>query len=234
MVEARAGMSLSLGARESVNLPPPSALLWRPQVLIIRCGVYASYVKPTVDRVVALVMVLLLLPVLVVITALVKWQLGSGVFFRQDRVGRDGRVFTIYKFRTMTAARSVAGADGPAGVTVLHKRDDDPRHTPLGRLLRSLSLDELPQLWNVLKGDMSLVGPRPEMVEIVAEHDLWSHPRHLIRPGVTGPWQVSQWRDRPLHEHLDEDLPYIERVTLLADLRIVAGTVRAVARRSGR
>jgi len=203
----------------------PGARSRLPGVVIIKQGFYATTWKPVVDRLLAAILLLALLPTLLVIAGVVRWKLGPGVLFRQDRVGRQGRVFTIYKFRTM--AHATVGDD------VTAKTVDDRRHTPVGRVLRRLSLDELPQLWNVLRGDMSLVGPRPEMVELVDRYDLWQHPRHAVRPGLTGRWQVSPWRSRPLHEHLDEDLPYIERVTLLGDLRILAATASTMARRSG-
>jgi lipopolysaccharide/colanic/teichoic acid biosynthesis glycosyltransferase len=214
----------SVGFAEPLRfLPGPGSLV--PRVVIIKEGFYATAWKPLVDRFLAALLLLALLPTLLVIAGVVRWKLGPGVMFRQARVGRRGRVFTIYKFRTMAHAQ-------PGHATV-DKSAGDPRHTPVGRVLRKLSLDELPQLWNVLRGDMSLVGPRPEMVELVERYDLWQHPRHAVRPGVTGRWQTSAWRSRPLHEHLEEDMPYIERITLLGDMRILVATVAAMARRSG-
>lgn len=219
-----------VGVTTGVSLGDPLRLLpgarsRAPHVVIIKEGFYATAWKPVIDRFLAGLLLLALLPTLLVIAAVVRWKLGSGVMFRQPRVGRHGQIFTIYKFRTMRHATP--------GDDVSNKSERDPRHTPVGRVLRKLSLDELPQLWNVVRGDMSLVGPRPEMVELVERYDLWHHPRHAVRPGVTGRWQISPWRTRPLHEHLEEDMPYIERVTLVGDLRILLATVGAMARRSG-
>jgi lipopolysaccharide/colanic/teichoic acid biosynthesis glycosyltransferase len=202
--------------------PPGRTLLVAPvPAETISRGPYALWLKPTADRLGAAVLLVLLAPLLAVVALAVRVVLGPGVIYRQTRVGLNGMPFTIYKFRTMRP--------GEAGA----KEADDPRHTPLGRVLRRYSLDELPQLWNVWRGDMSLVGPRPEQVHIVAALDLWSHPRHRVRPGLTGRWQVSPHRAEPLQNHLEEDIPYVERITLLGDLRIVAQTVAAVSNRSG-
>lgn len=215
-----------VGLVEQAHLLPSSRDLLEWRTVVIKEGVYASVWKPVIDRALAVVLLIALLPTMLVIAGLVRWRLGPGVIFRQARVGRNGEVFTIFKFRTMTPVC-------PLGGMGLVKSAADPRHTPLGRVLRKLSLDELPQLWNVVRGDMSLVGPRPEIVELVEQHRLWNHPRHMVRPGLTGRWQTSQWRSRPLHEHVDEDLPYVRRITLLGDLRILAATVLAMVRRSG-
>ena len=114
-----------------------------------------------------------------------------------------------------------------------HKSTDDPRHTRLGSMLRSTRLDELPQLWNVIRGEMVLVGPRPELVSIVDRHRLRAHPRHQLKPGITGMWQVSEFRDELLHEHLDVDLDYIEALSLRTDLRIMLRTLFTPFDRSG-
>jgi lipopolysaccharide/colanic/teichoic acid biosynthesis glycosyltransferase len=219
-----------VGLVERVLLPTGPAAFLGQRLVIIKEGYYARVWKPLTDRVFAALLLFVLMPTLLVIAAVVRCSLGRGVIFKQDRVGRNGRVFTIYKFRTM--AHAAPPGPGHAAATP-HKSSSDPRHTPVGRVLRKLSLDELPQLWNVVRGDMSLVGPRPEMVQLVEEFDLWNHPRHVVRPGLTGRWQVSPWRARPLHEHLDEDLPYVQRITLLGDLRILVATVAAMVRRSG-
>ncbi|MFN0091285.1 MAG: sugar transferase [Acidimicrobiales bacterium] len=195
--------------------PPPSA--------------YITWIKPAIDRVIAAALLLATLPVLLMVLGLVRVNLGPGVIFRQRRVGRHGEVFTIYKVRTMRHPRP--GERGEPGRP--HKSSDDPRHTPLGRVLRRWSLDELPQLWNVLKGDMSLIGPRPELVEIVERHRLWKHPRHHVKPGITGVWQVSPFRTRLLHESVDVDLDYLRRVTLGHDVTILARTLGSVVRRTG-
>ena len=114
-----------------------------------------------------------------------------------------------------------------------HKTDSDPRHTSVGRFLRKTSIDELPQLWNVLKGEMSLVGPRPEILEVAQRHSIVDHPRHLVRPGITGLWQISELRAELLHENVHVDLEYIEKVTLAKDIEILAKTVTSVFTNSG-
>ena len=128
-----------------------------------------------------------MLPILVAVAVAIRVKLGPGVVYRQQRIGRHGRTFTMYKFRTMAPDRRRAWRpfDG-FDRRQCHKRDDDPRHTAFGRFLRRTSLDELPQFWNVVKGDMSLVGPRPELVEVVARYQRWQHCRHHVKPGITG------------------------------------------------
>ena len=110
---------------------------------------------------------------------------------------------------------------------ISHKRADDPRITETGRFLRKWSLDELPQLFNVIRGDMSLVGPRPELVQIVSRYEAWQHGRHAVRPGITGSWQVSERGDRMLHEATDIDIEYIESISFRQDLGILIRTVPA-------
>jgi lipopolysaccharide/colanic/teichoic acid biosynthesis glycosyltransferase len=155
------------------------------------------------------------------------------VIFRQARVGYRGRPIVIYKFRTMTPHDRAAESAPFSERIQKHKDPGDPRITRVGRLLRRSSLDELPQLWNVVRGDMSLVGPRPEMPWIVAEYAPWQHLRHLVLPGLTGLWQVSGRSDLPMHENTELDLRYVEQVSLRADLSILLRTTRTVFRRHG-
>jgi lipopolysaccharide/colanic/teichoic acid biosynthesis glycosyltransferase len=197
-------------------------------------GAYERFGKPVLDRGLAVILLLATLPVLIAVAAAIRLRLGPGVIFRQQRVGREGRQFCVYKFRTMEPDRRRTVAEVPGeDRRRLHKTERDPRHTPLGRFLRSSSLDELPQLWNVVRGDMSLVGPRPELVSIVDRHDLWDHPRHRVRPGITGVWQISPARTALLHEGVHLDLDYIADVTFRRDVRIMFGTVAALLRRTG-
>ena len=174
-------------------------------------------------------------PVIAATAAVVRVTCGSPVLFLQQRVGRDGQPFTVYKFRTMTpdrrAARIEVAADRERRRT--HKSPFDPRHTPVGRFLRQTSLDELPQLWNVVIGDMSLVGPRPELVEVVARYKHWQHARHSVKPGVTGAWQISQRGSVPMHEATQVDLDYIRRLSLREDLRILFATPKTLLLRRG-
>lgn len=147
------------------------------------------------------------------------------VFFRQTRIGRDGEPFTIWKYRTMTTeAPAYARAPG---------LPDDPRVTRAGRWLRKTSLDELPQLWNVLRGDMSMVGPRPEMPFIVEQYQAWQRRRLDVKPGITGLWQVIGRKNLPLHLNMEYDFYYIRNQSLLLDLEILIRTVPAVLRGRG-
>jgi lipopolysaccharide/colanic/teichoic acid biosynthesis glycosyltransferase len=195
---------------------------------IARKGAYQRLLKPAIDRFGGLLLSAVTFPILMVVVPLIWWKLGRPAIFKQERVGIDGKVFTVYKLRTMLPdrRREVVPFDG-VDRRVNHKSPDDPRHVPLGRFLRKWSLDELPQFWNVALGHMSLVGPRPELPEIVAKYEAWQHRRHAVKPGVTGLWQVSERGDVPMHEATDVDIEYVESVSLGADLRILMLTIPA-------
>ncbi|MDQ4069363.1 MAG: sugar transferase [Actinomycetota bacterium] len=191
--------------------------------------------KPIVDVVGAAVLLVLLVPVLVGVALAVRMKLGRRVIYRQERMGRDGKPFVMYKFRTMHPDRRRAqvpfeGIDR----RVSHKRDDDPRHTPVGRFLRRSSLDELPQLWNVVKGNMSLVGPRPELPQVVARYQPWQHERHQVKPGLTGFWQVSDRAGGLAYEGVHLDIQYLHELSLWTDIRVLLRTVPVTLRRTGR
>jgi lipopolysaccharide/colanic/teichoic acid biosynthesis glycosyltransferase len=189
---------------------------------------YVNFAKPLIDRTGGVILSLVTLPILMVVIPLIWWKLGRPAIFKQQRIGANEREFTVYKLRTMLPDRR--GQDVPFdGVDrrVNHKSPDDPRHVPLGRFLRKWSLDELPQFWNVALGHMSLVGPRPELPQIVAKYETWQHRRHEVKPGITGLWQVSERGDVPMHEATDVDIEYVESVSLGADLRILALTIPA-------
>lgn len=192
-------------------------------------GPYVRVWKPIVDRVGGAALTIASAPVLLVALCAVRVLLGPQVLLRQPRVGKDGRVFSMYKVRTMRQDRRLNQVpyEGPER-RESHKRSDDPRHTPLGRVLRKYSIDELPQFWNVLRGDMSLVGPRPELVSVVDRFDLWDHPRHAVRPGITGPWQVSAYRSAPLHENMHVDVDYVRSLSLRTDLEVITATMAAL------
>lgn len=194
--------------------------------------VYERRFKRFFDVTVALVALLVMLPLMLIIAATVRVVLGSGVLYRQSRVGRDGRNFVMLKFRTMQ--HEADAASHVIDHTVTHKSGDHPRVNRLGRWLRKLSLDELPQLWNVLRGQMSLVGPRPELSEKVDAFGLRRHERHLVRPGLTGEWQVTH-RSSGIHliHCFDDDMKYLHRVTLHRDLAIMAKTFVVVFRGKG-
>ncbi|MGY1693090.1 sugar transferase [Geodermatophilus sp. SYSU D01105] len=193
-------------------------------------------VKGGLDRVAAACAVVLIAPVLLAIAVAIKLTSPGPVLYRQERVGVNGRSFTMLKFRSMVvdadrqvdALRAENISDG-----LLFKMRVDPRVTPVGRLLRRLSLDELPQLFNVLGGSMSLVGPRPPLPGEVARYDTSVHRRLLVKPGLTGLWQVSGRSDLPWEEAVRLDLRYVENWSLAMDLLILAKTLRAVLSRSG-
>lgn len=173
------------------------------------------------------------------IAAVVKFGDGGAVIFRQNRVGLDGREFPMFKFRTMvpdaeavlTALQAAERAD--AGNTVMFKMRQDPRVTRVGRLLRRFSLDELPQLFNVWLGHMSLVGPRPPLPREVAEYEEMVNRKFLIRPGITGLWQTSGRSNLSWEESVRLDLFYVENWTLRRDVLILLRTARAVMSRDG-
>ena len=186
-------------------------------------GFYEKFIKRPLDFLLALIAVVLLSPVLLVTAVLVRVKLGSPVLFRQERPGRYGRIFRLIKFRTMTDAGS---ADG----TLLPDAD---RLTPFGRKLRATSLDELPELFNVLRGDMSLVGPRPLLVRYLPRYNAHQARRHEVRPGFTGLAQVHGRNAISWEEKFDWDVKYVDHVTFLGDCRILLATVKTVFSHEG-
>lgn len=206
-------------------------------VLIDACprvlGPYASWGKRAFDLVVAVGVSLAFAPIGIIVAAAIYFSNRSApILYRQVRVGQWGKPFMMYKFRTMNPDRrgDYLGSDGFDGSDrrLTHKTEHDPRHTKLGRILRKTSLDELPQLFNVLNGTMSLVGPRPEILSIAEKYEIRNHARHMVRPGITGLWQISEYRSELLHENVHIDLDYIKKVTLVQDFKILLGTVGAV------
>jgi len=173
-------------------------------------------IKRTSDACLSIAALILLGPLMLLIAGLIKIFSPGPVIFQQDRIGRYGRTFRIYKFRTMDVKAPVY-ADKPS--------PGSPQVFTLGRILRKTSLDELPQLWNVLKGDMSLVGPRPDMPYIVEQYSPSQRERLLALPGMTGLWQVSADRNHPIHENIDYDLYYIYNQSLLLDFVILFRTI---------
>ncbi|UWF78588.1 sugar transferase [Microbacterium sp. EF45047] len=191
--------------------------------------------KRAFDIVVSALALLVLAPAMLMIAAMVRTD-GGPALFRQSRVGQDGRVFSMLKFRSM-----VVGAEDMLpqllptsdGNGVLFKMRDDPRVTRLGRILRRLSIDELPQLLNVLRGEMSLVGPRPPLMSEVETYEEWVERRLLVKPGITGLWQVSGRSDLSWEDSVRLDLYYVENWSLTSDLVILWRTARAVLKRHG-
>lgn len=193
---------------------------------------YERLAKPILDRTVGALLLLCTAPLMLMVGGLVALTMGRPVLFRQERLGYGAEPFTMLKFRSMAPDRrhNQGEYDGPERRRT-HKTDADPRHTKVGRMLRRTSLDELPQLVNVVKGEMSLVGPRPELPSVAEEHDLVDHIRHAVAPGITGPWQISEERTDFIHEHVHLDELYARRVTLRGDVVILANTVREVSGR---
>ncbi|MEZ4642782.1 MAG: sugar transferase [Chloroflexota bacterium] len=172
--------------------------------------------KRLFDLAIAGFLTLLVLPVLALIAVLVKVDSPGPIFFRQERVGENGRIFAMYKFRSMVDGAEklqakVNKVDGNG--KLIHKQENDPRVTRIGRFLRRTSFDELPQLLNVLKGDMSLVGPRPEMPWLVDRYEVWQRRRFAVPQGITGWWQVNSRSDKPMHLHTEDDLATISKTT---------------------
>ena len=186
-------------------------------------GWYAGFGKRLFDLTAGLFLFLLTLPLLAITGFLVRVKLGRPVLFRQERPGKDGRNFTLAKFRTMLQATSAT----------VSSQDDAERMTGFGRALRSTSLDELPELYSVIKGDMSLVGPRPLLVEYLPLYSPEQARRHEVRPGLTGLAQVSGRNAVNWPERLAMDVWYVDNISLRLDLSILWRTVRAVVRREG-
>ena len=197
----------------------------------------ATACKRLIDLLVATAASIVLLPLGALVATVILLQDGRPVLFAQPRVGLNGRTFTLFKFRTMVIdaerrLQEVAGLNEREGP--VFKASKDPRVTPLGRILRSSSLDELPQLWNVLKGDMSLVGPRPALHSEVEQYDPWHRRRLSMKPGMTGLWQVSIRNDKQFDSWVARDLEYIDSWSLLQDLKILCRTIPAVIKLTGR
>jgi len=191
--------------------------------------------KAAVDLVGGLVLAVLLLPLICLIAVTIRLSLGPDVIFRQVRIGLNGEPFVVFKFRTMAPDRRSA-VDGPAPAVerrLTHKTTADPRHTRLGCVLRKYSLDELPQVVNILRREMSLVGPRPELPSIVAKYEPWACDRHLVRPGLTGLWQILARGEGMMQDFVSLDIDYVRRASLTLDLMILARTIPALLRHRG-
>ncbi len=188
------------------------------------------------DIVLSSLLLTTLSPLLIATALAVCLESRGPVFFRQQRVGKDGKLFNMLKFRSMSTDAKLHAAvaemesdrDG-----VCKKFVNDPRVTRIGRIIRKLSIDELPQLLNVLRGEMSLIGPRPALQEEVAQYSDYDRQRLAVLPGISGLWQVSGRADLSFEEQIDLDLRYIRECSLFADLRITLQTIPAVLRGSG-
>jgi len=197
---------------------------------------FQRFVKRLFDLIVTTIVLLLIWPLLLLIVVLIKLDSPGPVIFKQLRAGENGKLFWMYKFRSMVADAEER-RDEVIRLTedgkILHKIRDDPRVTRVGRWLRRMSLDELPQFFNVLKGEMSLVGPRPEMPWLVEQYEPWQRKRFAVPPGMTSWWAVSGRSDKPLHLHIEDDLYYIQNYSLLLDLQILWKTIGAVLKGKG-
>jgi len=194
--------------------------------------------KRAIDLVGATVSLLLFSPIVLGAALAILLTDGRPVLFVQDRAGLNGRPFRIVKFRTMTrnadAMRAELRVFNEVSGGASFKMSNDPRITPLGRWLRRTSIDELPQLWNVFRGDMSLVGPRPHPFDDVAGYDAWHRRRLSMKPGMTGLWQVGARRDTNFDHWVEQDLEYIDRWSIWLDLRVLISTIPALLHASGR
>ncbi|WP_317437456.1 sugar transferase [Thomasclavelia spiroformis] len=184
---------------------------------------YRKYIKRLLDFILSLFAIIILSPVLLIVALLVRIKLGSPVIFKQKRPGLNEKIFTLYKFRTMTDAKDEHGNLLP----------DEIRLTKFGKLLRSTSLDELPELFNILKGDMSIVGPRPLLVRYLPLYNEHQKHRHDVRPGFTGYAQCNGRNAISWEEKFDLDVYYTKNLTLFMDIKIIIKTVKVVLFREG-
>ncbi len=182
---------------------------------VVKDGIYKRYIKRPMDFTISLLAIIILSPVLLIVAILVRVKLGSPIIFKQKRPGLNEKIFTIYKFRTMADERDKFGELLP----------DSVRLTKFGKLLRSTSLDELPELFNILKGDMSMVGPRPLLVEYLPYYTEAEKLRHSIRPGLSGLAQINGRNNLGWDSRLGIDVEYVNNITFLLDMNIILKTV---------
>ena len=186
-------------------------------------GFYEIYLKRPLDFAAALLAIVFLWPLYLFLAVLVRTKLGSPVLFAQERPGKDGKIFKLYKFRTMTDKRDGNGELLP----------DEERIPEFGKKLRATSLDELPELFNILRGDMSLVGPRPLLVEYLPRYNARQARRHEVRPGLTGLAQVSGRNAISWEEKFEDDVRYVDRITFWGDIGILFDTLKTVVKHEG-
>lgn len=182
---------------------------------------YAKYIKRILDLLLSLMALIVLMPLMIIIGVLVRINLGSPIIFKQKRPGKNEKIFTLYKFRTMTEKRDIDGNLLP----------DEYRLTKFGKMLRSTSLDELPELINIIKGDMAIVGPRPLLVEYLPYYTEEEKHRHDVRPGLTGLAQVNGRNAISWEEKLKYDTEYIKEISFYSDLKIIFKTIKKTIKR---
>lgn len=185
--------------------------------------IYRHYLKRPMDFILSLLALIVLSPILLIVAVLVRLKLGTPVIFKQQRPGLHEQIFTLYKFRTMTDAKDREGNLLP----------DSVRLTRFGKLLRSTSLDELPELWNILRGDMSIVGPRPLLVQYLPLYNERQRRRHDVRPGLSGLAQVNGRNAISWEEKFELDVQYVEKHTFLGDVKIILYTLKKAIVREG-
>lgn len=224
--------NVSLGFHSAPTRP----ILVKPVKSSIGLSRRQRIAKRTFDIIVASFAVICLLPLMAIIALAIKLTSPGPVLFKQDRVGENGKIFKIYKFRSMVVnaekMQSEVNEITSEGHTV-HKRRNDPRVTSIGKIIRKTSLDELPQFFNVILGDMSLVGPRPELPWLVEMYQPWQHRRFDVPQGITGWWQINGRSDKPCHLNTDQDVYYIENYSFWLDLVILVKTVPALIKGKG-
>lgn len=184
---------------------------------------YAKYIKRPLDFMLSLIAIIILSPLLLIVAILVRIKLGKPVIFKQQRPGKNEKIFTLYKFRTMTDKKDENGNLLP----------DEQRLTKFGKALRSTSLDELPELINILKGDMAIVGPRPLLVEYLSLYNEEQRHRHDVRPGLTGLAQINGRNSISWEEKFKDDIEYIRKITFLGDCKIALKTIGKVFKKEG-
>jgi len=198
---------------------------------------YQRVGKRAVGSVLAVGVLIVTAPIMAAVALAVRLSMGPGVIYSQTRVGQHQKPFQVLKFRSMSSDRRDPGGAHHSfpgdDRRMTHKTTADPRHTRLGRFLRKTSLDELPQLINVLRGEMCLVGPRPELVDVAQQRGYLDHCRHTVRPGITGEWQTSPDRSGFIWQNLHHDAAYVTNVTLRNDVRLLARTPWALIRNAG-
>ena len=185
-------------------------------------------IKRLIDIICSFVGILVLSPLFIIIAIIIKFTSKGPVFFSQKRVGRNGKEFDMYKFRSMVVnaeelKEKLAAQNEMSGP--MFKMKDDPRVTKVGKFIRKTSIDELPQLWNILKGDMSLVGPRPSLPKEVAQFDEWMYKRLEVKPGLTCYWQVSGRNNIDFEDWMKLDIRYVEEKNLWIDIKLIFKTV---------
>lgn len=188
-----------------------------------KSGIYRRFFKRPLDFILSLIAIIVLSPVFLIVAILVRTKLGSPIIFKQKRPGLNEKIFTMYKFRTMTDERDEKGDLLP----------DSVRLTKFGKFLRSTSLDELPELFNILKGDMSIVGPRPLLVQYLPLYNKHQKRRHEVRPGLTGLAQVNGRNAISWEEKFNFDVQYVENVSFTGDWKIISFTIKKVFVREG-